>query len=353
MRTSPVISVLCCVVTSLVAQAAPQSQGTATSSLVGSATSNECRLEGAATMPLDIVIYAKEKGDAKIGRFTGMTTGLTVLELPDSTARRAHVVTGIGRGGFAVEGWVDVTAIPLFATANLPVIAGHVWIQGGQRVEYEGRQQNQVRVQRATTSPFAQSFSATATCSNLSLTPVPPIPSDIARWARGYALERNELAISSEPKGDSTYKLIRSSVTTSVFLHGTDKKDDWVRVRYYGTIGIDAWAKASDLRLLPKGERVDEYIPASQAETGRLRIVESGRVVSVTERVPVRLRPTPDAPVIGEIEPATETFILDVAAGWASVLPKALNVAPPADRQFWVEARKVGIQSKNPDKPVR
>ena len=353
MRTSPVLSVVFFVATSLVAQAAPQPQGTATSSLVGSSASNECRLEGSTTMPLDTIVYAKDKGDAKIARFTGMTTGLTVLELPDSTPRRAHVMSGTGRGGFAIDGWVDVTAIPLFATANLPVVAGHVWIQGGQRVEFEGRQQNQVRVQRATTSPFSQSFSATASCNNLSLSPVPATPSDIARWARGYAFERNELALSSEPKGETTYRLTRSSVTTSVFLHGTDKKDDWVRVRYYGTIGIDAWAKAGDLRLLPKGERVDEYIPATQTETGRLRIVESGRVVSVTEKVPVRLRPNPDAPVVGEIEPATETLILDIAAGWASVLPKALNVAPPTDRQFWVEARKVGIQSKNPDKPDR
>lgn len=103
----------------------------------------------------------------------------------------------------------------------------------------------------------------------------------------------------------------------------------------------------SDVRLLPKGERVDEYIPTAQPDSARLRVVESGRVVTVTERVQLRLRPSPDAPVVGDIEPATETLILDVAAGWASVLPKGLNVAPPADRQFWVEARKVGIQSKN------
>ena len=353
MRTSPVLSVVFFVVTSLAAQAEPQPQGTASGSLVGSAASNECRLEGSASMPLDAIIYAKEKGDAKIARFTGMATGLTVFVLPDSTPRRARVTTGTGRGGFAIDGWVDATAIPLFATANLPVVPSHVWIQSGQRVEYEGRQQNQVRVQRTTTSPFSQTFSANASCSNLSLSPVPATPSDIARWARGYAFERNELMISSEPKGDTTYKLIRSSVTTSVLLYGADKKDDWVRVRYYGAIGIDAWAKASDLRLLPKGERVDEYIPTAQADSARLRIVESGRVVSVTEKVPVRLRPTPDAPVVGEIEPATETLIIDVAAGWASVLPKALNVAPPADRQFWVEARKVGIQSKNSDKPDR
>ena len=202
-------------------------------------------------------------------------------------------------------------------------------------------------MQRTTTSPFAQTFSATASCSNLSLSSVPAVPADIARWARGYAFEHSDLALSNEVNGDTTYKLTRSTVTTSVFLYGTEKKGDWVHIRYYGIIGIDAWAKAGDLRLLPKGERVDEYIPASQSETGRLRIVESGRVVSVTEKVQVRSRPMADAPVIGDVEPATEVLILDVAAGWASVLPKGLNVAPPADRQFWVEARKVGIQSKH------
>jgi hypothetical protein len=347
MRRAPVASVISVLVTTVVAFAADKPQGTATSSLVGSSASSECGLSGAAVMPLDVSLYAKDKGDAKVARFTGMLSGLTVLALPESASRRAHIVTGMGHGGFAIDGWVDVTAIPLFAVANLPVVPGHVWIQGGQRVEFEGRQQNQVRVQKTLTSPFAQSFSALASCASLSVTPVAAIPSDIARWARGYAFEHNELALSSEPKGDPSFKVVRSSVTTSVFLYGTDKKDDWVRVRYHGAIGIDAWVKASDVRLLPKGERVDEYVPAAQSETGRLRIVESGRVVSVSERVQVRSRPAPDSAVIGEIEPATEVLILDVAAGWASVLPKALNVAPPADRQFWVEARKVGIQTKS------
>ena len=347
MRTAPVASVVFVVVTSVVALGAEKPQAAATSSFVGSTGTSECRLEGSTTMPLDVAIYAKDRGEAKVARFTGMSSGLTVLELPSMASQRAHLTTGTGHGGFAIEGWVDVTAIPLFAAGNLPVVAGHVWIQGGQRVEFEGRQQNQVRVQKAVSSPFAQSFLAVTSCSNLSVAPVAPVPPDIARWARGYAFEHSELPLSSEPKGEPSFKLVRSSVTASVFLYGTDKKDDWVRVRYYGAIGIDAWVKSGDVRLLPKGERVDEYVPASQTETGRLRIVESGRVVSVTELVQVRSRPAPDAPVVGVIEPATETLILDVAAGWASVLPKTLNVAPPAERQFWVEARKVGIQAKN------
>ena len=137
MRTAPVLSGLFVVVASHAVWAAPEPQGT-TSSLVGTASSSECRLEGTATMPLDAIIYAKDKGDTKIARFTGMTTGLTVLEFPDATSKRAHVLTGTGRGGFAIDGWVAATAIPLFAMANLPVVQGHVWIQGGQRVEFEG-----------------------------------------------------------------------------------------------------------------------------------------------------------------------------------------------------------------------
>src|SRR5664280_441174 len=350
MRTILLAPVFSTAILSVFAQAAQPTQSNASRPLVSATTTAECQLTGSPELPLDVAIYAKEKGETKIARFTGMTTGLAVLELPESIPRRAHVITGTGRGGFAIEGWLNVDALPLYATTNLPVVAGHVWIQGSQRVEYEGRQHNQVRVQRTTTSPFSQAFSAATTCNNLSLVPVTAPASETPRFLRGYSLDHNELSLSSEPKGDPTFKLLRSTVTTSVFFYGTDKKDDWVRLRYSGTVGIDAWAKLSDLRLLPKGERVDEYIPTAQPDSARLRVVESGRVVTVTERVPIRLRPAPEAPVVGDIEPATETLVLAVAAGWASVIPKGLNVAPPTDRQFWVEARKVGNQSKNSSK---
>ena len=352
MRTTLAASILTSAVVasaivSVFAQAAQPTQAGSARPLVSANPASECQLSGNPSLPLDVIIYAKDKGDTKNARFTGMATGLAVVELPESMPRRAHVVTGTGHGGFAIDGWVNAEALPLYATTNLPVVAGHVWISSSQRVDFEGRQHSQVRVQRTTTSPFSQAFLATTTCNNLSLTPVAAPQQDIPGFARGYSLDHNELAISNEPKGESTFKLQRSNVTTSVFLYGMEKKDDWVHVRHFGVIGIDAWARLSDLRLLPKGERVDEYVPTAQPESARLRVVESGRVVSVSESVPVRLRPTADSPVIGEIEPATETLILDVAAGWASVLPKGLNVAPPADRQFWVEARKVGIQSKN------
>jgi len=347
MRIILIASIVSSAIYSVLAQAAQPAQVGSARPLVTANLSAACQLSGSPLIPLDVALYARDKGDQKVGRFTGMASGLTVIELPESNAHRIHVITGTGHGGFALDGWIKPDALPIYATTNLPVVAGHVWIQAGQRVEYEGRQSNQLRVQRTTTSPFAQSFSATAACSSLSFVPFSAPQQESPRFTRGYSLDRNELAISTEPKGEPAFKLTRSSSAGSVFLYGMETKEDWIHIRYFGVVGVDAWAKLSDLRQLPKGERVDEYIASPQTDTGRLRIVESGRLVTVSERVQVRLRPSPDAPVVGEIEPATETQVLDVAAGWASVLPKGLNVAPPADQQFWVEARKVGIVSKN------
>lgn len=349
MRASPAHLAFYLFLAPLLARAAETAQGPGASALLGSVANTRCPLPGTADMLLDVPIYAKDRGSTVVARFTGVPTGLAVIELPDGPAQRAHVVTGVGRGGFAIDGWVEVTAIPLYAATSLAVVPGHVWIRTGQRVQFESKQQNQLRVHRAISSPFAQVFTAVATCANLTVAQVPAPTADSAHGSRGYALEQRELALFGEPKGEPLFKLVRASATSSIFFFGADQQGDWVKLRYAGAVGIDAWARLSDLRALPKGERAEDYVQPLQAEGARLRVVESWRTVAVTEAVPIRLKSAPDSPVIGEIEPATETLILDVTAGWASVLPKALNVAPTADQQFWVEARRVGIQA-NPVK---
>jgi hypothetical protein len=36
-------------------------------------------------------------------------------------------------------------------------------------------------------------------------------------------------------------------------------------------------------------------------------------------------------------------MVLDTVAGWASVLPKALSVAPSGSNQFWVRGKDLGM----------
>lgn len=46
---------------------------------------------------------------------------------------------------------------------------------------------------------------------------------------------------------------------------------------------------------------------------------------------------------IGGLEPGTEVLVLDVVAGWASVVPKSLGVMPAGEGHFWAKARELGL----------
>ena len=67
------------------------------------------------------------------------------------------------------------------------------------------------------------------------------------------------------------------------------------------------------------------------------------RVVKPVREIPLRANAKESEATIGVVEPGAETFVLDVVAGWASVMPKALNVVPGPEGQFWVKASDLGI----------
>ena len=66
-------------------------------------------------------------------------------------------------------------------------------------------------------------------------------------------------------------------------------------------------------------------------------------MVKPARDVPLRAAAKESEATIGVVEPGAETFVLDVVAGWASVMPKAMNVLPGPDGQFWVKASDLGI----------
>jgi hypothetical protein len=67
------------------------------------------------------------------------------------------------------------------------------------------------------------------------------------------------------------------------------------------------------------------------------RSVRAGRVLKI------RAAASETGTLIGVVEQGTEIYVLDVVAGWASVLPKSLNIAPAGDGQFWVRAPDLGL----------
>jgi hypothetical protein len=59
--------------------------------------------------------------------------------------------------------------------------------------------------------------------------------------------------------------------------------------------------------------------------------------------VPLRGAAKDGGPIIGVIEPDAEAYVIDIMAGWVSVMPKALDVVPPDGGLFWVKRSELGL----------
>jgi hypothetical protein len=97
--------------------------------------------------------------------------------------------------------------------------------------------------------------------------------------------------------------------------------------------------------VLPPGETEDRLQPpTSQPNTPVLRLADTPREVLVASEATLYSAPRADAPRLGAIEPQTPAYVIDIVLGWASVLPKALNITPAGKVQFWVRARDIGLE---------
>jgi hypothetical protein len=292
-------------------------------------------------MPLDNPIT--DASGRAIARFGGPETSLVVSGFSTATPPRARVETGVGQGGFRVRGFVPAATLPVAAAENLPIVPERVWIGARRGVTVTAVTRDAIHVEKRLSTPFAQTFTAFTSCRKLALgNPVPPGHSP-AGDARGYALRAPSLVLYDAPRGKPISRLLKALATPAVLFFGVEDASGWVRLEYHGEVVIDAWANASDIQALPRGETLDQLVaPSSSRRSARLALTGAPRVVRAPRDVPLRAAASDGEP-IGVIEAGAETYVVDVVAGWASVLPRALDVMPPENGRFWVKTEELGL----------
>jgi hypothetical protein len=279
-----------------------------------------------------------------VARFSGAPTALVATDFPVDARGRVHIQTGTGAGGFRVRGYLQVQDLPLYTASNVPVIARHLWIAAGRGVTFLGAAPGRMRIEKRVSSPLAQTFSAWAPCSAIVL--AAPLPST---WsppadARGWLLKAQTLELYDQPAGSVLTTLTRANDVDAVAFYGSERRGDWLGITHHGDVIVDAGARARDLSALPAGEIMDQLAPRTSTRSpAHLAIQGEPRVVKPVREVPLRAVAKENDPPIGVIEPGAETYVLDIVAGWASVMPKALNVVPGPDGQFWVKATDLSI----------
>lgn len=282
----------------------------------------------------------------KLARFSGGESAVSLLAPPASGSDLLRIETGTGRGSFRLAGFVKAAELRVYASYNLPVVSGHVSIAAGSRVTPAGTSGGKVRIEKQLSTPFNQRFTALADCSALTFSPPTPPGFSMPGSARVFLMKVELLDLYSEvpPTGSPILTLQRATNVDNVRFFSTEQRGGYVHVQYQGDVNINAWAKASDLTPLPRGETSD-LPPGSYTMTSppQLQLPEPPRVIKTTRELPLRINARDTDAPIGVIEPDTEVYVMDTIAGWAKVLPKSLHVLPAGDLSFWVKSADLGL----------
>jgi hypothetical protein len=324
--------------------------GLATALTAGSAEADvapttACTLTGTALPAIDTVLYEGPAGSTSIAKLTGGKLGLTASDFLAGGGDRVHVKTSSGSAGFRLEGFIDAKNLPVFTTKNVAVVPNHFWIAGQREVTVIGSGSAQLRVKRQVGLPFGQAFMAWAPCSALSLTQSTPTGWSPAGSARAYVAKKTvELYDGPDEDRKLVTVLTPDSTGDGIVLWSTQKKKGWVHLVHHSDVVVDAWARARDLKALPRGETQDfQPPPASRRNPPSLALSGNAKTATSPKDLQIRSSASDKGKAIGTLEAGAEVYVLDVVAGWASVLPKALNIAPHGDGQFWVRAKALGV----------
>ena len=282
----------------------------------------------------------------KLARFSGGESAVTLLAPPANGSDLARIETGSGRGSFRIAGFVKATDLRLYAGTNLPVVSGRVWLGVGTQVTAVGSNGGKVRIEKQMSTPFNQRFSALADCSALTFNPTAASGSSMPGSARVFLMKVALLDLYSDvpPTGSPFMTLQRAPLVDSVRFFSTEQRGGFIHVQYQGEVNIDAWARASELTPLPRGETSD--LPPgsySMSTPPQLQLPQPPRTVKTTRELPLRLAARDAEAPIGVIETETEVYVMDTIAGWANVLPKSLHILPAGALSFWVKSADLGL----------
>lgn len=282
----------------------------------------------------------------KLARFSGGESAVTLLAPPADGSELSRIETGTGRGSFRLAGFVKAAELRTFASHSLAVVSGRIWLGAGTRVTAAGVSGGKVRIEKQLTTPFNQRFSLVADCSALTFTPPTAPGFSMPGSARVYLMKVPLLDLydAVPPTGAPIATLQRAASVDNVRFFSTEQRGGFVHVQYQGEVNIDAWARASDLTPLPRGETSD-LPPGSynMSTPPQLQLPAPPREVKTTRELALRVAARDAEAPIGVIEVDTDVYVMDTVAGWAKVLPKSLHILPAGELSFWVKAADLGL----------
>ncbi|HEY5958804.1 MAG TPA: hypothetical protein VIV60_19720 [Polyangiaceae bacterium] len=351
MRSSGLLTVLVSLLVSPILRAesrgpeAPKPSSQASAAAVGATNSKSsgCSLSGIAIPDLDLQVA--DADGRPVARFGGVALPLTLNDLPDKSDGKVSVVTD-GTARMHISGFVPVRSIKIYLKQDLPVIKGHITLLKGTAVEFGGRTGNYARISVRTSGAVTETYDTTVACDALTVEPQKANPWSPPRHARGYLMKQAVAPLFDKPGNDAqaVSSIHLAKEARGVLFYGDRREGAFIHVQYRRDVGIDGWMSGKDLEILPRGEVVDQsmskFLPAADK---RLQMKTEAQLYRASEDIALYGKADAKLPPIGAVGKDAEFYVLDVVVGWASILPRQLDIVPLSERHFWVRASDIGL----------
>ena len=301
-----------------------------------------CVISGDAYVDKDTTIYSEASGGNEIAKFSGARAPLKATRFPVDASQGRVLING--GDGFRLEGFTDPRALTVFGSRDLPVVAGHLWISASTPLKFAAAAPGKVRVEHPAAGGLSRPIRAWSTCDALTFDRGTPPLYEVPKSARGYVAKQGTLDLYDEPNGSVIHTLHISGEGNGLLMWGTTRRGAYVHVTMRSSVYIDAWVKSGEVRALPRGELMDQVAPPSHVQSApSLALKDYVQIMRAPKQVSLHYGRGEATPVIGVLEKDAEIYVLETVIGWATVLPKKLQVLPHGDRAFWVKAADLGL----------
>lgn len=302
-------------------------------------TSPACVLKGTAPIPKGTQIFDAPSGGQAVANFVGSPVPMRMSEIPaDPESGRVKLATSLGSGSVRIEGYASASAITVYTTRDLPVVAGNVSITSSHKVKIVRATPESLQVELSVAGTRSQRVKAMAACDALALERGAPIPVEVPPFGRGYLTKDTQVDIYDAPNGSAVFSLLMLEGSSQLFW-STESKAGFVHVKSRSDLALDGWIRFRDLDPLKKGEMLDQYVPPQGAAGGAQLVIDKPPPVRIAAReIAIRAKRDEKAKPIGVVEVGAEIYVMETVAGWSNILPKNLHVLPPDDGGFWIPA---------------
>ena len=307
----------------------------------------DCVVRGHGVVDKTVSIFSDRTGGTAVATFATQDVALDLFDFPSAPSGRARVRTGKGSASLRIEGFLEASKVPISARNDLPIAPDHVWIGKGQVVHLEGASKGVLAV-GMTLAATQQKLHAKATCSALAIGNVLGDDLGPPPTAKKWLLKNASLDLYGDASGSAStiFTIEVPYAESGMLLYSSDSLGIYQHVRHWGPIVIDAWAKSSELKPLPKGEMLDELAGpnAITVNPAKLQVQGAVKEVASPKDLPVRLAANDAAKSIGTLESGATVIVLDTVAGWSRIYPKGLELLPPDGKDFWVKSSDLGVK---------